>query len=51
MNLLFFTEVLKRLDALRERAPKDSLLAEAVAEASDAIDGLVGYFIPDGPKE
>ena len=50
-ELAYFTDVLKRLDALRERAPKDSLLAEVVSEASDAIDGLVGYFIPDGPKE
>jgi hypothetical protein len=39
--------VLKRLDALREGAPKDSLLAEAVAEASEAIGGLVGYFVAD----
>ena len=43
-ELAYFTEVLKRLDALRERAPKDSLLAEAVAEANESIDGLVQSF-------
>jgi hypothetical protein len=46
-ELTYFTEVLKRLDALRERAPKDSLLPEAVAEASEAIAGLIGYFLAD----
>jgi hypothetical protein len=32
-ELAYFTEALKRLDALRERAPKDSWLAETVTEA------------------
>jgi hypothetical protein len=46
-ELTYFTEVLKRLDALRERAPKDSLLAEAVSEASEAIGGLVGCLLAE----
>jgi hypothetical protein len=50
-ELAYFTEVLKRLDAIRQRAPKDSTLSKLPAKAIEPIGGVVGYFIPDGPKE
>jgi excisionase family DNA binding protein len=46
-NLAYFTDVLKCLDALRDRALKDSVLSKLVAEASEPIGSLVGYFIPE----
>jgi hypothetical protein len=47
-ELTYFTEVLRRLDALRERTPKDNTLSKLAAEASEPIGGLVGYLIGDG---
>ncbi len=46
-DLTYFTDVLKRLDALRARAPKDSVLFNRVTEARGSVGGLVGYFIAD----
>jgi hypothetical protein len=43
-QLSYFSEVLKRLDALCDQAPKDSILPSLVAKASEAIGELVGYF-------
>jgi hypothetical protein len=43
-QLSYFTEVLKRLDALRDQAPKDSVLSRLVAKASEPVGELVGYF-------
>ena len=39
-NLAYFTAVLKCLDALRDRALKDSVLSKLVAEASEPIGSL-----------
>lgn len=44
-ELDYFTEVLVRLDALKERAPKNSPLAKLVTEARGSVDALTGYFI------
>jgi hypothetical protein len=46
----YFTEVLKRLDALHERAPKGSVLFELATEGIGSIGGLVGYFFADSRK-
>ena len=45
-QLSYFIEVLKRLDALSDQArkDKDSVLSKLVAEASEPIGELVGYF-------
>jgi hypothetical protein len=41
----------KRLDALRDSAPKDTVLSEIATEASDAIEQLVGYYIEETMPE
>ena len=40
-----FTEVLKRLDALHDQMPKDSVLSSLVTKASEPIGELVRYFL------
>jgi hypothetical protein len=46
-DLAYFTDVLKRLDALRDRATKnqDSQLAKLATEASEPIGVLVGCLL------
>jgi hypothetical protein len=44
-QISYFTEVLKRLDALRAQAPKDSIRSRLVREASEPIGNLVGYLM------
>jgi hypothetical protein len=43
-QLSYFTEVLKRLAAFRDQAPKDSVLSGLLAKASEPIGELAGYF-------
>jgi hypothetical protein len=45
-DLTYFTEVLKRLETLSDRASpkKDIQLAALAADAADAIGELVGYL-------
>jgi len=49
-EIAYFTDVLKRLDALRARAPKRGVLFKLVTEASEAVGGLTGYFIANSRK-
>ena len=46
-DLSYFTDVLKRIDALRERAinEQDDGLAKPGADAADALGELVGYLV------
>ena len=46
----YFIDVLKRLNALRDRAPKNSVLSKLVAEASEPIARLMGYLTPHDRK-
>jgi hypothetical protein len=49
-EIAYFTDVLKRLDALRAWAPKRGVLFKLVAEASEAVGGLAGYSIANSRK-
>ncbi len=47
----YFTDVLKRLDALGARPPKSNVLSEIVDDATESIGILVGYLLADSPNE
>jgi hypothetical protein len=49
-ELAYFTDVLKRLDALHERLKDNEYLRNEVVDASAAIGILVGYFINDAKQ-
>jgi hypothetical protein len=51
-ELSYFTEVLKRLDALRDRATKDqdSHLAKLATDSSEPIGVLVGCLLADSQQ-
>ena len=46
-DLAYFTEVLKRLDALRKRVQGNDFLTAEVVDADAAIGSIVGYLIND----
>ncbi len=50
-DLAFFTDALKRLDAIHRGAPKGGTLSKAADEARESVGILVGHLIPNGPKE
>ena len=49
-DLAYFTDVLKRLDALRERVRGNDFLTAEVVDAAAAIGSIVGYFINDAKQ-
>ncbi len=49
-ELAYFTDVLKRLDALHARLKDNEYLRRDVVDASAAIGGIVGYFINDAKR-